>query len=563
MTTKPLLSAIVLALAVIPLVCRAQTNPIGLNASMANSSPRAAFACRAQPDPTCVGGGSNSTPRKISGFAVEGVTLLESGLVEAVLIPLLGMRTNADLCRAVSCIDDLYLDAGFGGVKAYLRQRDLSPDGVVTIGVIEGRLSKRTVSGASQFSDENVLAALPALAVGEPLRMRSIDSELRMINDNPSKNVRVLINPGREAGDVEADVEVKEQPIVSYTFSLDNTGNEQTGRHRASVAWRHANVSDHDDVLSVQAVTSPDKPKRVFVVAAGYRFPFYRKRLTLDAFAAYSDVNGGEATTNAGILSFYGKGQTAGLRVTGFLPRWGEFDQRLGVTIEHREYVNRCELGGFPQEVCGPAGASVTTTPLTLDYSSSRFIRLPLSVSLSVARNVRIGGSGGDSAHFEAARPGARPGYTIGRFSQSFAMALPDSWQIRIRSAWQWSPDALIAAEQFGLGGSTTVRGYEERELAGDRGGYVTLEAQAPTLYADPFPGSTVHGFIDLGRVRNSDRTPCNGAIDSCSIASVGVGGRLKWRDLQLQLDLGMPLRPATKTDAQGLRTHFTLRLGL
>ena len=500
---------------------------------------------------------------KVSGFSVQGVTLLESGSVEAALIPHMGMRTLADVCRAITRVDQLYLDAGFGGTKAYLNGQAPWPDGVVTIGVVEGRLSKITVTPTQQFSEKNVLSALPALSVGEPLRMRQIDSQLRMVNDSPSKSVRVFVNPGRAAGQVEADVEVKEQSAVQYTLALDNTGNEPTGRYRASVGWRHANLSDRDDVLSAQIVTSPDKPKKVLVVAAGYRIPAYRQQLTLDAFAAYSDVNGGEAATNAGILSFYGKGQALGIRATRLLPRWGEFDQRFGVMAEYREYVNRCELGGLPQGACGPAGASGTTTPLTLDYSAARSIRQPLSLSFSVVRNVRMGGSHGDSAHFESARPGAKPGYTIVRFSQALASALPDGWQIRLRSAWQWSADALIAAEQFGLGGAATVRGYEERELAGDRGGYATLEAQAPAFYGEHFSGSTVHGFVDVGRVGNSDGVPCNGLGNACSMASAGVGGRLKLGNLQLQLDVAIPLRPAARTETHDFRTHFSVRYAL
>ena len=107
------------------------------------------------------------------------------------------------------------------------------------------------------------------------------------------------------------------------------------------------------------------------------------------------------------------------------------------------------------------------------------------------------------------------------------------------------------------------MRGYEERELAGDRGGYATLEAQAPAFYGEHISGSTVHGFVDVGRVSNSDGVPCNGLGNACSMASAGVGGRLKLGNLQLQLDVAIPLRPAARTETHDFRTHFSVLYAL
>ena len=44
----------------------------------------------------------------------------------------------------------------------------------------------------------------------------------------------------------------------------------------------------------------------------------------------------------------------------------------------------------------------------------------------------------------------------------------------------KWAADPLIPAEQMGVGGHATVRGYEEREFLGDNAITGTLEFRTP-----------------------------------------------------------------------------------
>lgn len=56
-----------------------------------------------------------------------------------------------------------------------------------------------------------------------------------MINDNPAKNARVVLQPGRSPGEVEALVVVEERPVQRWVLGLDNSGTPDTGRYRASM----------------------------------------------------------------------------------------------------------------------------------------------------------------------------------------------------------------------------------------------------------------------------------------------------------------------------------------
>jgi hypothetical protein len=58
--------------------------------------------------------------------------------------------------------------------------------------------------------------------------------------------------------------------------------------------------------------------------------------------------------------------------------------------------------------------------------------------------------------------------------------ALPYDWQVRVAFDGQYTGDALVSGEQYGIGGQDSVRGFDERELIDDRGNRATLELQTP-----------------------------------------------------------------------------------
>lgn len=526
------------------------------------------FACghsRAQTpiNATCEGEAAQSPLSRPASVVTVGVSLFDTERVRVALLPYQNATVRKGLCNAVEAIRVLYREEGFVGIHVYVNNWDVGPDGTATIFVIEGRIARIDVSGASQFSGENVKAGAPALRTSEPVYMQRLDRQLRMINENPAKSVRVLLEGGQVAGELDARLEVVEQPVVRTTLSLDNSGTRNSGKYRATLGVRHANVNDLDGVASGHVSTSPEKPERVLSVGGGYRVPDYRHSLMWEVFAAYSDVQGASTTTEAGAVTFSGSGRLAGLRATRFLSRLQDLDQRVGLVGEYRAYINQCEVAGLPPGACGPGGVSVATTLMTLEYSLSRTIRQPIFLQLAFVRNIGGGGSLGDESQFELARPGAKPGYNIVRASGALSASLPDNWEVHLRASWQGTRKPLISGEQFGIGGAGSVRGYEERELAGDRGAFASLQIQAPTFYGSPFSGSRTYVFADAARVSNADGLACNGANWRCPMAAVGFGGRLKAGELLIQVDVGRVLRDATRSAAGDTKAHVSVRYSL
>jgi hemolysin activation/secretion protein len=495
----------------------------------------------------------------VQEFRVTGNTLLPQERLEAVLASFKGERTLAELQQAAAALQELYREAGYGAVIAYVPEQS-GPSGSATIAVLEGRISRVVVSGNKEYSEAVVRQSLPLLSEGLTPQPQRIDAQIQLANENPARQVAVSLEPGAAQGEVEARISVTEQPAGRWSVGLDNTGNADTGRLRANVGYQRAGLWERDHVLSLQFQTAPEKLDSVRVFSASYRAPLYGLGLMFDVFGAYSDVDGGTTSTIAGPLQFSGKGEVLGLRLGGQLARRGELVQRLALGLDRRAYINNCVIGGLPAGACGTAGESVAVHPLSLDYQLQWAGEMPMSLQLTLARNLDIGGRYGDAANFTAVRAGARPDYTSLRFNASGQLALPAQWQLQARVQGQFSADALVPGEQFGLAGSNAVRGFQERELIGDRGIAGSLELQGPDLAASVGAGLEqfrLLGFVDAGKVWNRLGTPCRDLQSRCGLASLGLGARLGAAGLQVRLDLAHTLKKGTRTARPDQHLHL------
>ena len=490
---------------------------------------------------------------RISEIAVTGNTLLSPAAIDAVLARYKGDRSIAELMDAASTLQAMYRQAGYGAVVVYLPEQALA-EGRLTLAVLEGRITRVTVMGHQRFSANNVRRALPQLQEGRTPQVGKLDAQVQLANENPSRRIALTLEAGDKPGEVDARVSVIEDAIHRFSVTADNTGNVQTGRVRLGLAYQNANLFDQDQQLALQAQFAPEHPGAVRLFSAGYRVPLYGAGLMLGAYASYSNVDAGSTATAAGALQFNGKGRVLGGSVARLFERIGEFEQRLTLSLDMREYLNNCAIEGLPIGACGIAGESVTVHPLTLEWTTQRSGGRPLAVSLSASHNLALGGNHGNAASFEAVRPGARRGYSLLRGAVFASLALPADWRLGARVSGQVTGDGLVAGEQFGLAGAAAVRGYEEREITGDSGAVANVELSTPDLLGMPL---RLLAFGDGGVVRNRLGTFCNAGEARCTLASAGMGARYSLGPVQLRLDVARASRAGRVTDNHATRVHF------
>lgn len=498
----------------------------------------------------------DSAPRfAIDRFDVHGNTLLSAQSIDRLTAPFVGQRRDfADIMQAEEALEAAYHALGYQLIRIDLPEQELDR-GVVRLTVVQTKIGQVTVDGNAHFSTENIRNTLPALREGETPDIAAISKSLKLANENPAKKTVLKMKSAAQDDVVDATLSVADEPIWSASLNLDNTGSAATGRTHAGILLQNANMFGLDHVLSLQYTTSLEKPNRVSVYGFGYHLPLYALGDSMDFFGSYSDVSSGTVTAGIFDIAVSGKGSLMGTRYNHNLATVGNYASKLVYGADYKAYQNSLQLQG------SELGNDITVHPLSLAYQGQWTLATgDAAFSATLLHNIP-GGARGNQEDFTAARAGANDDYTLLRFSASLTRALPDDWLIRAIINGQYSGDALVPGEQFGVGGASSVRGFEEREVANDSGATGNFEVYSPPVCQGSGWQCRVLAFYDSAYVSRNHALPAE--IRSASLSSTGIGVRAQLRkNIDLQMDYGHVLHvEATNTKAGDSRLH--VRLGV
>lgn len=486
---------------------------------------------------------------EIRRYIFEGAKLVPPERLEALTRRFTGSgKQFGDVQRALEAVERAYSDAGWSAVQVVLPEQELER-GEIRFQIAEAHVGRVIVEGNKFFDEANIRASVPALAPGKAPNINEIARNLRVANENPSKQATVLLRSGQEEATVDAVLRVVDEKPSKRSVTVDNTGNSQTGKYRVGLGYQNANLTGRDDVATLQYVTAPysdhtnaaGEPdhleplpsRKVTILGAGYKLPLYGSGNSLDFTFGYSNVNSGIV---ANLFSITGAGTIVTGRYTWNLDRIADYEHRITFQQDWRTYDNKGVLpaAGPPIQLV----ADITVHPLTVTYLGLyRQQESETGFSVGVSKNL-AGGNDGDRLTFCQTNPVgrnngigdcARAEYEILRWSVNHNRALAGDWQARFAMNGQNTRDMLVTGEQFGIGGMDSVRGFLEREVANDMGYRGTVELYTPDFGSKL--SSVVSGararsvfFVDWGRVFRNHPGP--GETVAESISSMGAGLR-------------------------------------
>jgi hemolysin activation/secretion protein len=524
---------------------------------------------------------ADDSPRfEIRRFTFDGATLIPRERLEALTQAFTGpARQFSDVQRALEAVERAYSAAGWSAVQVVLPEQELAR-GEIRLQIVEAKIGRVVVEGNKFFDEANVRASAPALAPGRAPNINEIARNLRIANENPSKQATVLLRSGQEEATVDAVLRVVDEKPNKHSVTVDNTGNSQTGKLRIGLGYQHANAFGHDDVLTLQYVTAPysnhtnssGEPdhlqplpsNKITIFGAGYKVPLYASGDTMDFTFGYSNVNSG---TVANLFSITGAGTIASARYTHNLDKIGDYEHRIAFSQDWRTYDNKGvrPSGGPPLQLV----ADITVHPFTATYLGVyRQQDSETGFSLGFTKNL-AGGNDGDRQTFCQTNPVARNNgigncaradYEVLRYSFNHNRAIAGDWQARFAFYGQWTRDMLVTAEQFGIGGADSVRGFLERELTNDTGYRGTMEVYTPDMGGKiSIAGARLRGlvFVDWGHVSRNNPGP--GEIHSQSVWSMGPGLRFsRGTNMALRADLAVVQDQGGLQQVNNSRLHFS-----
>lgn len=471
----------------------------------------------------------------IREIRVEGNTLVGEVQLQGELKRFHGNGRNLDDLNAIrAAIAETYRAKGYE-LLSITYDAPRSRSGIHTFVVHEVKIGQVRVTGNNRVTEAQVRNELPSLREGTTPRLGVLARELFLFNDNPSHTAALEYSQGAP-GVTDVEIKVAERESRRVAFTLNNTGTQATGVTRLGLYLNDSNFLARSHQVAA-SVTTSDRPGRVFVAGFSYLVPLPSLGDQAAFTASYSDVDSGRV---ADLFNISGKGTTWSAHYLHNLSRSSTSRHTLDMGYDERHYRDVIDFFGTN------LGADVTARPLSAGYRYSRLLESQsVSFGATLQQNLS-GGSNNNDAAYAASRVGARANWQSWLFDAAWQREFSSGWMPLVRLNAQHSNAPLISSEQFGLGGLNAVRGFNEREGAGDRGWRTNLELYSPRI-AD---NQRLLAFVDTGATTRLDPLP--GELASQQLTSYGLGWRAQFNNgLSVSAD-GAAVSKGTALHPQG-----------
>lgn len=411
---------------------------------------------------------------------------------------------------------------GFLLARAYLPRQDIT-EGRLEIAILAGRLDSgeavKVVPGGklAMRIDPARLAAIAGaqLPAGQPAHQDDLQRALLLMNDLPGVTARAHMEPGGEPDSTRVVVDAEQGPLLTYSTSLDNSGNRYTGDLRVV-----ASVMANDPLgIGDRAVASVTAAARSTQLAVNYSLPLWHDGLRLGVSASQLESRTGKEFEP---LDLAAESDTLGINLSYPVVRHRLRNLWLTLAVDRRRYLDTARGDPTNKRETTPASLGLSGDLLDdwvgggLNQGGLSYISGELDLQLPVV-------AAGDAA---GARRAGR--YDKWTWNASRLQRLPDDWSLLIAANGQFAGKNLDSSEKFALGGPYAIRAYPGSEAQGDEGHVLTLELRHD-LAADQYGQWQLAGFYDSGRIRlNKNLFP--GAVNTASgdnvyrLAGYGLG---------------------------------------
>lgn len=493
------------------------------------------------PPPIAAVPGNNRFP--LHGFTLEGNSLIATDSILQALQGYLGEeQTAVALLQARDAVYHLYQLAGHEMVSVELPS-EIGTDGIVRLRVRETTIGRVTVSGNTHYSTAYLRTVLPSLQEDTNPNLAGLARELFLANDHSGHQMALKFTPALN-GQANVDITVEDTSPVRVTLSADNSGTPATGRSRTTVTATHANLWGLGHEGTAGYTTSPEALDKVQQLILSYQLALPAQGNRLQVSYSYSNTDAGRI---ADALNVSGQGSILTLRLQHDLQRSDTTRHVIELALDNKQYRNTIDFFGFN------LGVDVNARPVSVRYAfSDRDGANSTSAAIAYVRNL-AGGARNDDSIYAASRMGARAAWGVWRANAEHTSVMPSRWAWHTGIEAQYSAEPLISAEQFGLGGARSVRGFQERETSGDRGWRLSSEVLAPPLAQR----HRVLAFIDAGQHTRLNLQP--GEQDGTALLSYGLGWR--WANqgsVTTSLDWARVVKGTLASPAGSSTLHFS-----
>ena len=433
-----------------------------------------------------------------------------------------------DLERLRLALTLLYINKGYLTSGAIIPDQDVT-SGVITVQIIEGKLTRIDVEGNRWFSSSYLRDRLE-LGSRTPVTLDPLQEQLQLLQqDRRIERINAELRPGDQRGDSLLNVRVADRNPFHALMEVNNYQTPLVGEVRGIGTLVDDNLTGHGDPLNL----SYGQSSGAFpIVDASYALPFNRYGTTFSPYYRRYDFKLIEPPF--GPLNINTNTEIIGMSLRHPIYKTVTDEVALSIIGEHL-FTQSFLFGNVPFDFF-PGFQNGAATVSALRFAQD-WTHRTLDTVLAVRSRFSVG------LNVLSATINANPDTPDGQFFSWLGQAQAIKqfgeellgMQLLGRMDLQLTNSPLFPLEQVSLGGRYTVRGYREVTILRDNSFIASVESRFSLVrWANGEPMVQFAPFIDvahgwnLGDNRPAPTAPITSFPDT--LASVGAG--LRWNIL-------------------------------
>ena len=446
---------------------------------------------------------------KVARFVVEGAVDRPEHKIEVKDVQALvdaKLSTHADgftvgrLQEVADEVTKFYRDHGLILAQAFVPVQAVD-SGTVKIQVMEGLLG-RVVTEGNKMYKASVLERPFGDLIGQPVTKSGMESALLSVATNPGQSSFGVFQPGQRVGTAEMVLKVQDEKRVEASARWDNHGITETGLNRELGKLTFNNPAGYGDRFDVtyQRTVAPantqfyafryEIPLPYFndtKIALGYDRNAFDVAGKFRSQQIHSDIRNYDFELSRALV----RGRLFNLNAVSHLTKKTSETKSLGTKTN----IDRLTLASFG---------------LNFDAVDARFGGLNTgSLVVTHGFNDLFGAMGSTQSRVKPSRTSDSGKFAEGDFNKAELtftryQALSPLWDklkdhnLLFTTEVMWSPDLLVALEQYSVGGPDNVRGYRPTEKLFDRAIFGSVEwiINAPFIADKPAFGNRTWGEL-------------------------------------------------------------------
>jgi hemolysin activation/secretion protein len=434
----------------------------------------------------------------------------------------LGLR---ELREVADDITQLYIESGYITSRAILGEQTIV-DGVVQVQVIEGELEDIQVEGTERLA--RYVRDRVNLANRKPLSQVALESQLQLLRADPLiDSIDASLRAGTGEGQSRLIVRVDEAPAFSGRAALDTYSPPSVGVARMGIEANYSNALGLGDSLSLSAYRSTAGGSENYGVT--YSLPLNALNGTLQARYLPSSFD----LIDPQLASLGVAGSSNTYELTYRQPVIRQPNEELAFSLSFRHRTGETLVSNVVIDSTRTSVFQFGQDYLRRDRAGAWGLRSQFSLGTGLLDATNRSDGEADGQFFS----------WIGQVQR--AQVISRNNLLLLQGSLQLSPDSLLGAEQFIVGGANSVRGYAQNARFGDNGFRASVEDRMSVLHNDDgSPAVQIAPFLDAAAVWNQGVQ----ASEQTFLLGTGVGVVTNLLDnVEARLDLGIPLIKLTE----------------